>query len=154
MTKESDILDAFENIHQACLTEIDPNLTLKECVVTFMVLKERYRTFKYLIDTPNAVFDVNDKYVHLDGYQREIAIEHWPLGEHYFNNPEPMWDTLMRTFADLSLNNYPDEEFWKRHSDFTTFDQLIADYWAEEARQTARRRRRSKIKTILAALFD
>ncbi|GER26937.1 nudix hydrolase homolog 6 [Striga asiatica] len=101
MTKESDILDAFENIHQACLTEIDPNLTLKECVVTFMVLKERYRKFKYLIDTPNAVFDVNDKYVHLDG---EIAIDHWPLEEHYFNNPEPMWDTLTRTFADLSLN--------------------------------------------------
>ncbi|GER34003.1 polyketide synthase family protein [Striga asiatica] len=105
MTKESNILDAFENIHQACLTEIDPNLTLKECVVTFMVLKES-------------------------------------TGEHYFNNPEPMWDTLTRTFADLSLNNYPGKEFWKRHPDFPTFDQLIADYWAEEARQTARRRRR------------
>ncbi|GER45800.1 multi-sensor signal transduction histidinekinase [Striga asiatica] len=102
-----------------------------------MVLKERYRTFKYLIDTPNAVFDVNDIYVHLDGYQREISIEHWLLGEHYFNNLEPMWDTFTRTFADLSLNNYPNEEFWKRHPDFLTFDQLVANYWAKEARQAA-----------------
>ncbi|GER29341.1 proline-tRNA ligase [Striga asiatica] len=97
MTKESDILDAFENIHQACLSEIDPNLTFKECYVTFMVIKERY------------LFTVNEKYLHVDGYTLEIAIE-------------PMWDTLTRTFDDLSLDNYPDEQFWKRHPDFLTFE--------------------------------
>ncbi|GER31969.1 sensor protein VraS [Striga asiatica] len=44
--------------------------------------------------------------------------QNWALAEHYFDNPEPIWDMLRRTFVDVSLEPYPREDFWKMHLDF------------------------------------
>ncbi|GER32759.1 peptide chain release factor 1 [Striga asiatica] len=123
----SQIEQAFNRLYNVCLIEISPNLTFMECYVTFKVLKDRYHTFRFLLDQGDVVCDVTLNKVYLDDYQRE-TVNH------------PMWDTLKTTFATIILQYYPTEEIFKRHPKFPTLDQLCADYMAEASRMAARRR--------------
>ncbi|GER54211.1 26S proteasome non-ATPase regulatory subunit 6 homolog [Striga asiatica] len=134
---------AFDRIHRSCLGEIGHNLTLAECYTTFMVLKERYRTFKYFIDYPLGVFNIHAKTVYLDEDDREEAFEFWPLANHYCsNNPEPLWETLKIIFEPLGLDPYPGEMRARDERNLRKLDQVVRDYWAEERRMAAQRRRR------------
>ncbi|GER37139.1 B3 domain-containing protein, partial [Striga asiatica] len=129
---EFDIYMAFDRIHRSCLGEIGHNLTLAECYTTFMVLKERYRTFKYFLDYPLGVFDIHAKTVCLDEDDREEAFE-------------LLWETLKIIFEPLDLDPYPGETRARDERNHRKLDQVVRDYWAEEKRMAAQRRRRGTI---------
>ncbi|GER51886.1 hypothetical protein STAS_29307 [Striga asiatica] len=143
LNMEFDVYMAFDRIYQTCLAEIGQNLTLQECYTTFMVLKERYRTFKYFMKHPLGVFDIHAKTIYLEEDDREEALEIWPLAEHYCSrNPEPLWETLKIIFEPLRLEPYPGEILARHERNTRKLNQVVNEYWAEERRMAARRSRR------------
>ncbi|GER39400.1 possible periplasmic iron (Fe) transportlipoprotein [Striga asiatica] len=106
-----------------------------------MVLKDKYRTFKFLIECVDIVFDIHAKTIYLDEDDREEAFEFWPLAHHYCNNPEPLWETLKIIFEPLWLYSYPGEDLARARRNSRKLDHLLRDFQAEERRMAARRRR-------------
>ncbi|GER54206.1 5-methyltetrahydropteroyltriglutamate--homocysteine methyltransferase [Striga asiatica] len=141
MKSDADVDMAFEKIYHTCLAEIDPNLTFKECYVTFMVLKDGYWTFKFFLECVNGVFDIHAKTVYLDEDDGEEAFEFWPLAHHYCNNPKPLWETWKIIFEPLRLYSYLGEDLARARRNSRKLDQLLRDYQAEERRMAARRKR-------------
>ncbi|GER36296.1 sex-determining region Y protein [Striga asiatica] len=94
-------------------------------------------------DYPLGVFNIHAKTVYLDEDDHEEASEFWPLANHYCsNNPEPLWETLKIIFEPLVLDPYPGEMRARDERNLRKLDQVVRDYWAEERRIAAQRRRR------------
>ncbi|GER32225.1 AP2/B3-like transcriptional factor family protein [Striga asiatica] len=90
-----------------------------------------------------SVFDIHAKTVYLHEDDREEALEVWALANHYCsNNPEPLWETLKIIFEPLGIDPYPGEMRARDERNLRKLDQVIREYWAEERRMAAQRRRR------------
>ncbi|GER25609.1 AP2/B3-like transcriptional factor family protein [Striga asiatica] len=106
----------------------------------YMVFDRIYRS---CLDCPLGVFDIHAKTVYLHEDDREEALEFWALVDHYCsNNPEPLWETLKIVFEPLGLDPYPGEMRARDERNHRKLAQVVRDYWAEERRMAAQRRRR------------
>ncbi|GER56170.1 B3 domain-containing protein [Striga asiatica] len=108
---------------------------------------ERDLRYRYTLEIKKChverVFDIHAKTVYLHEDDREEALEVWALAEHYCsNNPEPLWETLKIIFEPLGLDPYPGEMRARDERNLRKLDQVIREYWAEERRMAAQRRRR------------
>ncbi|GER40931.1 sigma-54 dependent response regulator [Striga asiatica] len=131
MSEEADIVANFHHIHKTFVEETGSWYTLKDSYRMYNVLRERFRTFQWLLDQPGVYHDLFDFTVHVPLLVRKLALKHWPLALYVLNVPEPRWDVLKAIFEPMGiLQEYPGEENRKTPPNFLKLCELFGEYIA------------------------
>ncbi|GER39912.1 replication protein [Striga asiatica] len=109
MTEKTDIVANFHQIHKTFVEETGSWYTLNDAYRMYNVLRERFRTFQWLLRQPS----------------------HWPLALYVLNVPDPRWDVLKAIFEPMGImQEYPGEENPKTPPNFLKLSELFEEYMA------------------------